>query len=254
MSKDIHWSRVRRTVLYLSVAILGVNAVRLGVDKVRAQAPPTIPAGAVVTPYTAVLSEVVIGASGKTRMGPSQTWAMRSDGATVLKIGEGEKSTRLVRFPDGTRVEVSDALRGKTTLYKPFDRAWLRDPQTNCATPLGRDTSDGHESKALSDSVQGNRAARISRGSGTYWYALDAGCALIKRSLRFDGGGFSNLELVSLIRGEPSAGLFATPEDYREVAPSTFIEPPAQCDTSCVDARRRLIERLDETYRIYGVR
>jgi hypothetical protein len=92
------------------------------------------------------------------------------------------------------------------------------------------------------------------RGRGTNWYALDAGCALIKRTLAFDGGGASNLELVSLIPGEPSAALFAAPSDYREAAPSAFLTPPEDCDASRAENRRRLIERLDETYNRYRVR
>jgi hypothetical protein len=173
----------------------------------------------VVVPYTVVLNEVVVSASGNRQLGPSQTWALRSDGATALKIGEGEKGTRLVHYPDGTRVEVSDHMRAKRTLSKLAESPSHRDPQKTCANPRGSASPDRPESSPTIDTVLGHRAARISRGAATNWYALDAGCALIKRTLTFDAGGASHLELVSLIPGEPSAVLFAVPADYREAAP-----------------------------------
>jgi hypothetical protein len=80
------------------------------------------------------------------------------------------------------------------------------------------------------------------------------GCALIRRHLPYENGGASNLELVSLVPGEPSSALFTTPADYREVPPSAFLKPPEQCDASCAESRARLIERLDAEYYKYRVR
>jgi hypothetical protein len=210
--------RVVNAAVYLAIIGLGANAGSMVVESTQAQTLSTIKPGAVVVPYTVVLSEVVVGSSGNTTTGPSQTWALRSDGATVLKIGEGDKATRLVSYPDGTRVEVSDSLRAKRTLSKLNDPPSPRDPQKMCAMPVGPAAANRNESPPALDSVQGHRAARISRGAATNWYALDAGCALLKRSLGFEAGGASHLELVSLIPGEPSAELFAAPADYREAA------------------------------------
>jgi hypothetical protein len=212
--------------VYIAIIGLGANAGSMVVDNVRAQTLPTVKPGAVVVPYTVVLSEVVVGASGNRQPGPSQTWALRSDGATALKIGEGEKATRLVHYPDGTRVEVSDHMRAKRTLSKLNDPPSHRDPEKMCALTGGPAPTNRNESPPTLDTVQGHRAARISRGASTNWYALDAGCALLKRTLGFEAGSASHLELVSLIPGEPSAALFAVPADYREAAPPALAPIP----------------------------
>jgi hypothetical protein len=217
---------VVKAAVYLCIIGLGANAGSIAVDNPRAQTVPTVKPGPVVVPYTVVLSEVVVGASGTKTTGPSQTWALRSDGATVLKIGEGDKATRLVHYPDGTRVEVSDSLRAKRTLSKLNDPPSHRDPQKMCARPVGPAAANRNESPPTLDTVQGHRAARISMGASTNWYALDAGCALLKRTLGFEAGGASHLELVSLIPGEPSAALFAAPADYREAAAPALAPIP----------------------------
>ena len=216
--------RAAQATMYIVIVVLAANAGPIAVHNLRVQAPSHVPPGTVVVPYTVVLSEVVVGASGKKLTGPSQTWALRSDGATVLKIGEGDKATRLVSYPDGTRVEVSDHMRAKRTLSKLDDPPSHRDPQKMCATPIA--SPNRRESSPTMDTVQGHRAARISRGTSTNWYALDAGCALLKRTLGFEAGGASHLELVSLIPGEPSAALFAAPADYREAAPPALAPIP----------------------------
>jgi hypothetical protein len=217
--------RAAKATGYIAIIMLGANAGSMVVDNARAQTLSTVPPGATVVPYTVVLAEVMVSASGNRQAGPSQTWALRSDGATVLKIGEGDKATRLVRYPHGTRVEVSDHMRAKRTLSKLEDPPSHRDPQKTCANPLGSASPDRGESSATIDTVQGHRAAKIFRGAATNWYALDAGCALIKRTLTFEAGSASHLELVSLIPGEPSAALFAVPADYRESAPRSTPIP-----------------------------
>jgi hypothetical protein len=129
------WRAAKATV-YIAIIVLGANAGTSAVDHARAHTLSIVPPGAVVVPYTVVLSEVVVSASGNRQVGPSQTWALRSDGATALKIGEGEKATRLVHYQDGTRVEVSDHMRAKRTLSKLDAPPSHRDPQNTCATPL----------------------------------------------------------------------------------------------------------------------
>jgi hypothetical protein len=85
-------------------------------------------------------------------------------------------------------------------------------------------------------------------GGATRWYALDHGCAPVKRIIEFDGQGSSRLELVALIPGEP-----AVPDEYEEGPPSKFAPaPPPVCDAGCENLQMHF-ERLDQSYYKYRV-
>lgn len=248
-------SNLRRlgiAVVGVSIAVLGVSAARMGWDRVRAQAIGPAAPGATIVPYTVVLREIYTSASGKAVEASSQTWAVRSDGARALKLGEGDGGTRIINLPDGTRIEVSDFHRARSTTRKPYEGPWLRNPASMCASPPSNAT-DLQDTAPTVEPVQGHRAAKFTRKSGEYWYALDAGCAPIKRRLNFAGGGHSDLRLVSLLVGEPSEALFAAPAGYEEGSPSRFITRPEDCDAVCAERTERLIERLDAQYNQHRV-
>lgn len=231
--------------LYVAIAALAVNAVRLAI-KVEAQS--VVPVGTRVVPYTATLTETVINSNGSRLVAPSQTWAVRSDGASVLKIGDGAIATRRLRFPSGLLAEVSDARRARSTTYKPVQGSWILDPRQNCAKTLSGVSTVPNPSVTL-EQTSGYRTARISSDGMTHWYALDFGCAPVRRTIDFGKQGVSHLDLVSLISGEPPVTLFGIPDQYEEGAPSKFAHPPSEnCDAACKGRHRDHFEKLDKSY------
>jgi len=242
-----------KTALYLSLAVLAVNAARMGVGQVRAQAGASaLSSGAAPVPHTVVLSEVIVGKTGRRTSGPNQTWAVRADGAFAFQIVEGGATTRQITFPDGTRIDVNDSQRTKSTVRKALDQHWLKDPAQNCVSAPHRATSATQPPPVI-ETVQGHRAAKITKGGTTAWYALDAGCATLKRDHEFEEGGSSHLELVSLIPGEPSTALFTTAAHYVEGPPSALNQTPTPCSPACMESRKRHFERRDDEYRQYRV-
>jgi hypothetical protein len=244
--------RFGTAAMWLTVAVLGVTAARMGIERAGAQVVGPAASGATIVPYTVVLREIATSASGKSREAPSQTWAVRSDGAMALKIDEAEGSGRKVHLPDGTRIDVSDFHRSKSTMRKPYEESFLRTADNACAFPSETNVTDiAQEGTPTFETVRGYRAAKYTRSSGEYWYALDGGCALIKRRMYFQQGGYSDLLLVSLIVGEPSPAIFDVPASYKEVPLSEYIKIPDNCDPACADSLRRHIERLDAQYAQY---
>ena len=245
-------------LLYVSIAALAISAVRMGLQQVEAHGQPVTPlaSGRAVVPYTVVLSELMIGKNGRKTAGPNQTWALRSDGAVATKIDEGELGSRVVVLPDGTRIEVSDSKRVKSTTFKPHDRSWVRDPIQYCAPlPHRADPTQPPTSAPPIEMIQGYRAVRVVQDNRTTWFALDVGCATLKREIKFDDGTSTNIQLVSLIPGEPSMALFTAPDDYREGPPSEFAGPPsANCSLSCQESRRKHFERLDAVYHQFHIK
>jgi hypothetical protein len=246
--------RAAKAALFVSLVLLAVNAARIGAGQVTAQGPVTaLASGAAPVPYTVVLAESILSKTGQRSVGPNQTWAVRSDGAYVFQIIEGGVTTRHITFPDGTRIDVNDTVHAKSTVRKPLERHWLKDPQQNCVSPPHRGIPIPQTAPTI-ETVQGHRAARISKYATTTWYALDAGCATLQRDIVYEQGGSSRLQLVSLIPGEPSAALFTTAADYREGTPSAFLQPPGPCGPACLESRKKHFERLDEQYRQYSLR
>jgi hypothetical protein len=187
--------------------------------------------------YTVVLKETVIGRDGKAREASTQTYAVRSDGSTLVKLGANETGSRRIWFASGVEVMANDRLRRKSTIRKPVGPP-RRDPRSGCTHPdISGEKFEGEET------VDRYRAAKISRGAMdrtlTTWYALDHGCAQIKSGLGFETGEASGIRLVTLIAGEPEAALFAIPPDYQEGPPSALDEP-FKCSPGCEDWRKRM--------------
>jgi hypothetical protein len=237
-----------RRALYTVVVLLALNAVRMAMPNLRALPVSAAQARADVVPYTVTLRETVVSSSGRRLAAPVQTLAVRSDGATVLRIGDGDKSTRHIRFPSGITVEVSDALRARSTIYRP-GKSSIRAPRENCTKTVDGEVAREGQSDATLAHVSGYRAVRITSGGTTHWFALDYGCALLERIVDSGAQGSSHLELVTLIPGEPSEALFQVPDEYREGAPSRFAPPPPDASNArCAESRKAHFERLDRSY------
>jgi hypothetical protein len=236
-----------KAALCLAIVLLTANAVRLAIPKVWAQSVAVVPNGGTAVPYTVVLTETVTNAAGQRRAAPTQTFAVRSDGATVLKLGDGE--SRHIRFTSGIQVEVSDVLRVKSTTYRVIRESWLLDPSENCTKSLTGTVPAIAKGTTTIEEVAGHRTVKIVSGSTTRWFALDHACALIRRTNNYMSQGSSQLELVSLTPGEPDDALFQIPADYQEGAPSAFVAAPsADCDAACRESQKRHLERLDKSY------
>ena len=214
-----------------AAAALAVNGIRLGVVRATAQVGPQ-------STFTVVLEETVTGRDGKARVASTQTWAVRSDGSTLMKLGASETGSRLIWFPSGIEVMTSDRLRLKSTIRKPDSPPRL-DPGSGCTNPhITNEKSSG-------ETVEGYRAAKVTSGAKdralTTWYALDHGCAKVKSSMGFETGDRSELRLVTLIPGEPEAALFDVPEDYQEGPPSALAGPLAaeRCGPPCQEHWKR---------------
>lgn len=249
---ESRFKRVIRRGLYVGAAVLAINAIRLTIPLVRAQSISPVPSGVAVVPYTVALTETVVSPDGRRMAAPAQTQAIRSDGARLIKNGEGDKSSRHLLFPSGIEVEVSDFLQAKSTTQKPVQGSWLLDPKADCARTVLGAVAYGDGSMTTLESVAGYRAAKIVSGVTTRWLALDHGCAPLKRIIDWGEKGSSELTLVSLIPGEPSSALFSTPDSYREGPPSAFAPPPDEkCSASCRESQRAHLERLDRAYYRY---
>jgi hypothetical protein len=233
--------------------VLAVSAVRQWAPIVPDKMVAPAQARMVIVPYTVILDETVSNAQGRPVAAPSQTWAVRSDGAVAVKIGDGEKGSRQIRLSSGLQVEVIDAVQAKSTTLRPIADLGIPDPNQNCLPTTGGKSKAGERLAAV-ERLDGYRVARITAGSTTRWLALDHGCAIVRRIIDFGEQGSSRLELVSLIPGEPSESLFLVPANYRETAPSGLgPAPSAKCDAACEEARRAHFERLDATYFKYRV-
>src|SRR5262245_35267645 len=111
---NVKGTTILKGAVYVVIAALAFNVVRIATSGMRAQSIAVVPAGAVVAPYTATLTETVLARDGRRMTAPAQTLALRSDGAAVMQIGDGKTSVRYVRFPSGIFAQVSDTLRAKS--------------------------------------------------------------------------------------------------------------------------------------------
>ena len=237
--------RILHRTLYVLAALLALNAARMTITMARDQS--AVPSGVSIVPYTVTLIETVLAADGRKIADIPQTHAVRSDGARMIKTGEGDKGSRNVLLPNGIEAEVSDFLQAKSTTQKPVRASWLLDPRENCAKTMTGEAPFGQLVSV--ESVAGYRAAKLVAGSHTRWFALDHGCAVLKRIYDWGESGKSEQVLVSLIPGEPSPALFALPSHYREGPPSAFAdEPSGTCDAKCRETRTAHFQRADTTY------
>jgi hypothetical protein len=242
----------RRTIalgLYVASAALVINLVRLAI-------PAKAQFGAVV-PYTVVLSETTTNTGGKRRVASLQTWAVRSDGSAVVKLGTADTGSRMMWLAGGVEITTDDVNRRKSSARVTANSVTAsRLPSAQC---LGQATNSPPGESVLSlESVAGYRAVKISNGAhATRWYALDYGCALVRQRIDFGIEGISEVSLVNLIPGEPAQALFAVPVDYTEGPPSNLggaPRVPSNCGTDCQERMRARNQRMDayyENHRVY---
>ena len=172
-----------------------------------------------VVPYTVTLALSSAEPGHESKNGMTITWAMRSDGARAMRVESNTGKPlvqRMLDFPSGEHVTIMDLTKKKSTVLDATRSAnqWLRFREENCVLPGGAtpEVFDGFET------VAGYKAAKITKGPGTFWYATEYGCALVKNTISASNWMNETL-LVKLVPGEPSADLFSA-VDYEEVAPS----------------------------------
>lgn len=216
---------ITRYSLYIIAVLLLVNAGRVQLPKVGATA--------TLVPYTVVLQERVFSKdSSEGRVASTQTWAVRSDGARVIKMGNEGRGSRLIELPSGIHILTNDVTRAKsTTRHPPRPQTFAID--ANCQ-PAGNPAFIGF------DHIAGIRTAKYRRSaddrSDTAQYAIDYGCQKVGSVLEFNTGERSETVLLSFTPGPPRADLFSVPEDYREGPPSnlrTQEEKAAPCSPAC---------------------
>jgi hypothetical protein len=236
------WTSLR-TLLYLAAAALLVNAARV---QFSSRATAMVNTGGA---YTLTLVEQTSnGKAGPIRLASIQTWGRRSDGATVLKLGAGTRTSHLITMASGLTIRTNDVLKARSTIVVPPPvTPVLRDAQNLCRR------SDDSVAPAAQEILTGLRVARFvekaSDRTSTSFYAIDFGCAAVGREMTFADGSISHLRLASFTAGEPNASLFNVADDYREVPPSELREEheKAHCSDSC---QARLKRQDDDYYRL----
>ena len=170
-----------------------------------------------------------------------ETQAQRSDGATVV-VGTTYNprmpsyTFRAIRLPDGTKIELVDAVSAKSTCH-PMHRQG--DSQLKVSS-FSRQPPDcrGAADKLLGRTVLLGQAADLvktwDRGSaGEEWLAPGLGCKELQwqtATLRPDGSRRIEAagKLVSFALGEPDARLFDPGTSYAEVKPSELLRREMQ--------------------------
>jgi hypothetical protein len=210
----------------------------------RPQAPGSATEPATFVPYTVSLEEVVISANGRETLASYQTWALRSDGATVSRLGRPKEGGRTLQFPSGQRVVVNDRGGRKSTDYTTSRGGPIRDTRANC---VGR-----NEVLVEIREVAGYRAAslRLTAGSQSQesFRALDFSCAPLGSTMTSANGSRSVTRVTSFIRGEPAPELFEVGADLVEGPPSALEPLEAVCDPACMARMKPHLDERDASY------
>lgn len=202
-------------LFWVAVVALSLNLGRSWLAKAHAQAAP------VPVPYTVTLEQVLITQDGRTTLGMTQQWAIRSDGARASKVvmHTGPAfAQRNLDFPSGKHIVIVESAAKKSTIVNEFGPpTWIRNPANNCVLlPI--------EHYVGEETVSGYRTAKLVQGTVTRWLALDFGCALVKDIADWGEKGRNETRLVSLTSGEPSVDLFVDPVDFKEVPMSELFK------------------------------
>ncbi len=172
--------------------------------------------------YTVTLDQTFT-RNGQTRHVNTEVYAVRSDGSRMSRFSNSSTAPhpevfRTLYLASGNMVHIRE-IAGLTST-KAISVPQPRSAMSSCA--LGSDTYAGQEF------VNGFRAAKLTQGSTTSWYALDYGCALVHDKKIWDDGAVSEKTLVSLVAGEPDPALFHVPVGYREVSLEQWRKPFGQ--------------------------
>ena len=241
--------RIAYAVLCVTALALLLNAARL---TVRSWGPASLDAAgrtaAGIKPYTLILSETLVGASGQRRAGPLSMFALRSDGATVLRLGTTEEAARILNFPSGFEVKTNEQIRARSTMpIKMAAQTGLRDPDSSCiSNTLGHPATTLGEHVLGMEDISGLRTVRVGTDAKyglTFWFALDHSCAKVRIRTGYGEGGFSEQHVVELTPAEPSAALFDV-EGYAEVPPSVL----GPYRTAGNVALKKRLDKLDRLY------
>ncbi len=172
-------------------------------------------------PYTAVFAEFV-SFGGKSNVASLTTFAKRSDGSTVSRLGTATRGGRTLLFASGLRVITDDSLRRKSS--QPVTLApERRSLSERCANEAAGERFVGEEQ------IEGLRSGKVTKSGSdrerTDWRALDLECVSLGSQIDYPNGERSKTELVAFVRGEPDPGLFDVPNDYSEGPPSSLAPP-----------------------------
>lgn len=205
-----------------------------------------------VTPYTVVLSETFYHPKNPPLGGAQVTYAARADGSTVVAVS-GANTVRRITFAGGTAVQIQENTKKKSTtaMDPPVNVAgWHRDPRTSCVNRLDGRPWSSQPVTVSEESVSGYRAAKVVQKDETRWMALDYGCATLKIVAPWGPLGRRESILVKLTPGEPAAGLFSVPDDFKEGPPSELgpRNTSESCGPDCKATEKALLEKLDEAY------
>jgi hypothetical protein len=208
---EIRAGRVVNVFLGAVAIALAANIVYMLISRrpVRAATQPVA--------FTTTLKETPFNAKGESTATNYYTFAVRSDGSSLIKVTIGGESRRIIDFTSRVQVRVRDVRELKSS-FSSAPVAVPRDPNAGC---LQRgETSLGAES------VAGYHAVKVGKGERTSWYAPEHGCALVREIWKFHTGEVSEKTLISLVMGEPDAALFYVPHSYEEVPPSKYAGKP----------------------------
>ena len=198
-----------------------------------------------LVPYTVSLEEVTINAAGREGVASYQTFALRSDGARVVRLGRTREGGRTLVFPSGRRVAINDRSARKSTDYTASRGGPLQDPRANCART--------NEVFAGMREIAGYRAAAVRVSSGDrsveMFRAVDFSCAPLGDTMTFSTGERSVKRVTSFIPGEPAAELFEIGAHLIEGPPS-MLEPIDRlgCDAGCQAQMKVILEMRDASY------
>lgn len=256
--KRIEWRRLLKwalipVVIGASIHMGYLNKSWLKAKEMRVGSP---------VPYTVMLRETVFRPDSSTMRGVDMIQAVRSDGSFVSRVSY-EKSDdeafgeevdiqvrihkeRTIRFASGIKVSINELTGLKSTEAEKGNPArWQRDPSSKCVNSFEGSPKIASEVIGGEEMIAGHRAVKINSNNATWWFALDAGCAMVKSRMDWRECGSSEKNLVALIPGEPEAALFDVPEGIREAPPSErMMRPGVTMQPNHVERFRK----LDDAY------
>ncbi len=259
---NVGWRKILRSIFVLFVLALAALGGRFMHARLKAQQERL---GGPI-PYTVTLRSVVHKPDGSATDGFDLIWAVRSDGSTVNRtvhkerieyVGQTQKKVaeaqveRTIHFASGTTVVFNELANTKTSTLagNVNPAAWQRDPDSMCINSFaGKPMISTAEKIVGQETVAGYRTVKIMSNNLTGWYALDYGCAMVKDNWDFGGKESTEKYLISLVGGEPEAGLFDVPAVAREVSPSERLMGSsgecATCDLHAIE----VLHKLDKDY------
>lgn len=248
----LKWTRILQWLLVVIILAIAAQAGRLLHSHVKNRIGARA-AGATVRrpiPYTVTLRGTVTGPDGTTTPGLEYTVAVRSDGSKMMGF-RGEGSQRLMYLASGFQVDTNDENNTKSSIRRPKENAAnsQRDPDSKCLLSMaGRPITFPPDDVFVGEeTIAGYRAAKITAGIITSWYALDYGCAPIKERWEFSATEVSEKELVALVAGEPDPSLFDVTH-HREVPPSERLSGPKGESPACDEQTKKVLKGLDAAY------